>query len=134
MTDVELARALERCEVPNEGFHHADHLRVAWVYLQESASFDEAAARMESTLKARAGAAGVPEKYHHTVTLFWMRMIARLMDKELSLSYYSSERLSSDAARLGWLEPDLRPLDDEGDSVSHRCSPARAVRRRSGRP
>ena len=33
MTDAELARALERGELPNEGFHHADHLRVALVYL-----------------------------------------------------------------------------------------------------
>jgi len=101
-----------------QAFDHGAHLALALEYLRASPSFDEAAARMESTLKAKAGAAGVPEKYHHTVTLFWMRMIARLMDEELPLSYYSSERLSSDAARLGWLEPDLRPLDDEGDSCS----------------
>jgi hypothetical protein len=35
MDEIELARALERGELPNAGFHHADHLRVAWVYLSE---------------------------------------------------------------------------------------------------
>ena len=115
-------------------FDHGAHLAMALEYLRASPSFDEAAARMEETLRAKASAAGVPEKYHHTVTLFWMRMIARLMDKELPLSYYSPERLLSEAARLGWLEPDLRPLDDEGHSASRRCGQARVVLRRSGRP
>jgi len=32
MTDAELTRALERGTLPNEGFHHGDHLRVALVY------------------------------------------------------------------------------------------------------
>ena len=31
--DVELTRAMERCELPKAGFPHASHLRVAWVYL-----------------------------------------------------------------------------------------------------
>ena len=37
MTDIDMTRALERCELPDDGFHHADHLRVALVYLDESA-------------------------------------------------------------------------------------------------
>jgi hypothetical protein len=108
-------------------FDHGAHLALALEYLRASPSFDDAAARMEETLRANAGAVGVPEKYHHTVTLFWMRMIARLMDKELPLSYYSSERLFSDAARLGWLEPDLRPLEDDRARASP-CSRARTER------
>ena len=111
-----------------QAFDHGAHLALALEYLRASASFDDAAARMEEALRVKASAAGVPEKYHHTVTLFWMRMIVRLMDKELPRSYYSSERLFSDAARLGWLEPDLKPLDDEGDSASHPRSPARTER------
>src|SRR5437667_94412 len=42
MTDVELTRALERGEVANHDFRHASHLHVAWVYLTESSSTNEA--------------------------------------------------------------------------------------------
>jgi hypothetical protein len=63
MTDVELARALERCEIPNQGFHHVDHLRVALVYLNESDSVDAAVARMAATLRRFAASVGHAEKY-----------------------------------------------------------------------
>lgn len=76
MTDIELARALERGEVPNEGFHHVDHLRVAWVYLEESPTVDEAVARMAATLRRFAAAVGTPEKYSDPLTAFWMYQMA----------------------------------------------------------
>ena len=74
--DVELARALERCEIPDEGFPHASHLRVAWVYLAESASLDQAIARMAATLRRFAAAAGQAEKYSEPTTVFWMLQVA----------------------------------------------------------
>jgi hypothetical protein len=76
MTDVELTRALERGEVPNEGFHHVDHLRVAWVYLEESPTVDAALARMAETLRRFAALAGKPEKYSDPLTAFWMHQMA----------------------------------------------------------
>ena len=76
MTDVELTRALERGEIPNQGFHHADHLRVALVYLNESDSVDAAVARMASTLKRFAASVGQAEKYSQAVTEFWMYQMA----------------------------------------------------------
>ena len=127
--DVELTRALERGEVANESFHHLSHLHVAWVYLSESSGVDEAAAKMRKTLQKFATSAGKPEKYHETITLFWVRLLAgiraarsretlrqivhahpRLMEKDFPLAYYSSERLFSDKARTSWVEPDLKPL------------------------
>jgi hypothetical protein len=133
MTDVELTRALERCEIPNDGFPHASHLRVAWVYLEESVSVAEAGERMAATLRRFAASVGKPEKYHQTMTVFWMRALAaarsdgtpapvkstfegvlgrhpELLDKNLLLAYYSPQRLASDEARSSWMEPDLRPL------------------------
>ena len=74
--DVELTRALERCEVPNAGFPHASHLRVAWVYLCESASVDEALARMGATLRRFASAVGRADKYSDAITAFWMYQMA----------------------------------------------------------
>jgi hypothetical protein len=74
--DVELARTLERCEVPNEGFPHASHLRVAWVYLNESATVDQAIERMADTLRRFAVSTGKTEKYSEATTVFWMLQIA----------------------------------------------------------
>jgi len=95
------------------GFHHADHLQLAIDYLREADSFEDATARMASTLRAKAEAAGAPEKYHHTVTVFWMRLAAWMLDKDLPRTFYSDAVLASDAARRGWIEPDLRPMPDE---------------------
>ena len=111
MTDAAFARAFERGDIGGADFHHASHLRLALAYLAESPSADEAAERMASALRRFAAAAGHPEKYHHTITLFWMYMVARLLDRNLPLAYYSRERLWSEAARAGWLEPDLQRID-----------------------
>ena len=74
--DVALTRAIERGEMPDGGFPHASHLRVAWVYLSESASLDEAVARMSATLRAFAASVGKPEKYSDATTVFWMLQVA----------------------------------------------------------
>jgi len=76
MTDVELTRALERGKIPNEGFHHVDHLRVAWVYLEESPTVEAALARMADTLQRFATTVGKPEKYSDPLTAFWMYQMA----------------------------------------------------------
>jgi hypothetical protein len=74
--DVELTRALERGEVPNAGFPHASHLRVAWVYLSESPTVDQALARMAATLRRFAASVGRAEKYSDAITAFWMYQMA----------------------------------------------------------
>src|ERR1700739_653377 len=122
MTDVELTRALESGEIVNENFRHASHLHVAWVYLSESSSVDEAAAKMRATLRRFAASVGKVEKYHETITLFWIRFLARLragfagknleeivesnpglLEKSFPLTYYSHDRLFSDCARMSWV-------------------------------
>jgi hypothetical protein len=129
MTDRELARAFERGDVPNAAFNHAAHLRVAWAYLGECGSIAAAAARMSAGLRRFAAAAWKVEKYHHTITVFWMEALAiagstmaaapaedvlrahpQLLDKDLPLAFYSPDRLFSDEARLGWLAPDRQPV------------------------
>ena len=69
--------------------------------------------------------------YHETITRFYMWAVAefvaaapsvpihelanllveRLGDKRLPLLYYSEARLMSWEARVGWVEPDVVPLD-----------------------
>ena len=115
--DVGLARALERGEVPNDGFRHADHLRVAWCYLEECGGADAALARMAATLRRFAASVGKPEKYSDALTAFWIYQLAsaralmpgasvdavftawpRLLDKDLVLAYYSGNAASSRSA------------------------------------
>ena len=129
MTDAELARAFERGEIANCDFHHDAHLRVGWAYLREYPSIAQAAERMAGSLRRFAASAGKLDKYHHTMTVFWMHALAAvgssmrdcnasevlrtypaLLDKDLPLAFYSRERLFSDAARLSWLAPDRQPL------------------------
>jgi len=76
MTDAELTRAFESGTIPNEGFHHADHVRLAWAYLAESPSVAAAADRMRAALRRFAASVGHAEKYSDTLTLAWMRRIA----------------------------------------------------------
>ena len=138
MTGVELTRALERGEIKD--FHHASHLHVAWVYLTESSSVEQAARRMRNTLRRFTAGAGKPEKYHETITLFWVHLLSRahaasraerledivhanpqLLEKNFPLTYYSAERLFSDEARVSWMEPDLKPLSINAIAT---CSPS----------
>jgi hypothetical protein len=132
MTESELARALEQGRTPDGGFHHADHLRVAFAYLTEAPSVGAAVDRMASTLRRFAASVGQAEKYSQAVTEFWMYQMAAaramlphagcaellraypwLLDKRLVLAYYSS-----DAAPTG-------PADPPGDA------PDRTLPRRS---
>jgi hypothetical protein len=76
VADVELTRALERCEVPDAGFPHASHLRIAWVYLCESPSVDEALSRMAATLRRFSASVGRAEKYSDAITAFWIYQLA----------------------------------------------------------
>lgn len=109
-------------------FDHAAHVRLALQLLSEE-PYEAAVARMTATLREKAAAAGHPERYHHTLTLFWMRRVARLLDKDLPLAYYSRERLSSDAARRGWVAPDLRDLDEADSLDPSRHAPHRPLSR-----
>jgi hypothetical protein len=91
--------------------------------------YEDAAAAMESGVRRYAAHHGATQKYHHTMTLVWMRLIAAakaahsdedfegllrvhpaLLDKLTPQRFYSTARLESAAARANWLEPDLRPL------------------------
>jgi hypothetical protein len=146
MTDVELTRALERGEI--KGFHHASHLHVAWVYLAESSSAQQAASKMRDTLRRFAAAAGSPQKYHETITLFWVHLPSgayaarrgecledivhanpQLLEKNFPLAYYSTERLFSDEARTSWVEPDLKPLSIDAIATCSSSPPRDAPNR-----
>ncbi len=125
MTDAALTRALERGDVPNEGLHHVDQLRVALVCLNESPSIDAAVERMASTLRRFAASVGKAEKYSQPTTEFWMYQMAaaravmpsadcealvaaypRLLDKNLILAYYSTDAAATGSTHSPGDAPD----------------------------
>ena len=125
--DADLVAAFEACTAPNEGFHHADHVRVAWVYLGRM-PLVAAAQTFTANLKRFATAHDKPERYHETITLAYLLLIqdriatrgrgaswsefaavnADLLSWPPSLldRYYSSELLGSDLARRTFVWPD----------------------------
>ncbi|HEU4625127.1 MAG TPA: hypothetical protein VFS52_10215 [Steroidobacteraceae bacterium] len=128
LTDDELLRAFESCELTGTAFRHREHLRVAWLYLRRLPP-EAAAEAMAKGIRRYATHHGAAEKYNHTMTLIWMKLVAAamaahpdedfdgllrvhpaLLDKLTPGRFYSTERLQSPQARAGWLEPDLRAL------------------------
>ena len=128
-SDEDFLRAFEDLSYPAGQFHHREHLRVAWLYLQ-SGDASRAAERMAGGIRRFANHHGATQKYHHTLTLAWMRLVAaalvetpegktfeqfmaahpELSSKDALAKYYSGELLQSAQAREGWIEPDLQPL------------------------
>ena len=114
MTDDEFVHAFESCTLPPEAFHHRDHLRLARIYLDRW-GLDTATARFIESLKRYATHLGKSEKYHQTMTIAWMRVVAASdraaeLDKGHLYRYYSRQRLDSPEARMGFIEPDLQQL------------------------
>lgn len=121
--------AFETCQYPAARFKHADHLRLAWVYIRRYGPVD-AEERIRGSIRRFAASVGKPEKYHETMTRAWLRLVyaayaatpqiadfasfARLhlwlLEKSALLSFYSQAVLSSERARCTWVEPDVRPL------------------------
>jgi len=75
MTDQEFVDAFETCRLPNELFHHRDHLRLAWIYLQRYGA-SAAPARIAESIRRYAAHHGKSDKYHETVTVAWLRLVA----------------------------------------------------------
>src|SRR5690242_6957279 len=74
-SDDDFLRAFEELTFPADQFHHREHIRVAWLYLKSSDA-TRAAERMAASIRRFANHHGATQKYHHTLTLFWMRLVA----------------------------------------------------------
>lgn len=123
--DVDFIRSFEDCTLPNSAFHHRDHVRLAWLYLERYPVL-EALARFTEGLKRFAAANGHPGLYHETITwayLFlirerkaepggetWEEFAARNPDllgwnPSVLDRYYARETLQSERARRVFVMP-----------------------------
>jgi hypothetical protein len=117
----------EKGTLPNDSFHHSDHVKMAFLYLQRYPAL-EALGRFSSALRRFAAAQGRPDLYNETITWAFLLLIRErmarangnqtwagfsaanpdLLDWKDSLlkKYYRRETLSSDLAKRVFLFPD----------------------------
>lgn len=74
MTDRELLEGFENCTLPNEVFHHEEHVRVAFLYLSRYPA-REAFERFSKALVKFATAHGKAHIYSETLTLLFLLII-----------------------------------------------------------
>ena len=130
--DKALIDAFEAGDEPAGGFHHREHVRVAWYYLQQ-APFADALVRFSSNLRRFAAARGKPGLYHETITTAYLLLINERLDgddrklpwtafaerhadlltwKPSALDrYYRAETLMSERARRTFVMPDRLARD-----------------------
>ncbi len=131
MTDNEFMTAFESCTLGNEEFHHADHARMAFLYLCQFPPI-EALRRFSQSLTNFAAAKGKPNLYHETITWAFLFLIHQRMVRysqqhgtqpawdeftrhnpdllswkdNILKHYYLEETLSSELARRTFIFPD----------------------------
>jgi hypothetical protein len=129
ISDHAVLEAFAACRLDPAKFHHADHIRLAWLCLQRYGA-DAAEVNLLEGIRKFAQLSGVPQKFMCTTTIAWTRLVAaarqnsphahnfsewiklhpELLDRDLLARYYSPGRLETEEARTGWVEPDLAPL------------------------
>jgi hypothetical protein len=129
LSDVELREQFESLQLSPAAFHHADHVRLAWIYVRELGPAAAEQCLLEGIRKL-AIHAGAPMKFLYTATVAWARLVAaalqkdsadvpfaewiarhpELLNKDLLDEFYSAGTLKADPARSYWFEPDRKPL------------------------
>jgi hypothetical protein len=74
VTDRELLDGFENCTLPNEAFHHEEHVRVAFLYLSHY-EVGEAFERFSRSIVKFAAAHGKTDLYKETLTLAYLLII-----------------------------------------------------------
>lgn len=129
LSDEDFLAAFESCSLPNSQFHHADHVRLTWLYVCRQGE-ESAAKRVIEGIQRYANFNGAVRKFNFTQTRAWVRLVShacenqpetmsfqefaaahpKLLDKNALSGHYSKQLLESDEARVRWVEPDLLPL------------------------
>jgi hypothetical protein len=75
LDDEALLQGFEDATLPDTAFHHAQHVRVAWIYVDRY-GMPAAIQRFTSALKRFAAAKQKPGLYHETITWAYLLLIA----------------------------------------------------------
>ncbi len=130
LADEAFLAAFLDCTLPAASFDHCAHLRIAWLMLRRC-QLDDAIGRTCRGIARLAAHFGAADKFHHTVTEAFVRLIHARLDRSGTASwagflqdnpdfsvdargllsrYYSPERLALPDARFRFLDPDRLPL------------------------
>jgi hypothetical protein len=132
MTDDAFLAAFERCELTRADWTHAAHVRVGWLILANSASFEIALTTVRQAIQRfNLAVLDKPTGYHETITHAFLRLILarrsecattdfecfRSSNPDLFTSTalaknYSKDLLDSPEARRVFVPPDLAPLPE----------------------
>jgi hypothetical protein len=125
----EIVLGFRACTLPKERWTHEAHLWTTLVHVREAGP-DAALAAMRSGIDRYNRSLGNSTGYHDTLTITWVAIVAAYSaereaedtivvarslpadvgQRERPLRHYTRERMMSDAARAGWVPPDLEPL------------------------
>ncbi|HMD40394.1 MAG TPA: hypothetical protein VKH15_14015 [Candidatus Acidoferrum sp.] len=127
MGDEEWIAQFESCVLPGDSFHHTDHVKMAFLYLQKYSPL-EALGRFSSAILRFATANGKPDRYNETVTWAFVLLIRERIartnrqqtwaefaasnedllrwDDNILKKYYRAETLASPLAKSTFLFPD----------------------------
>ena len=132
-SDETFVSEFEACRWPLEAWHHREHIKLAYLYLNRY-SFEDAFGKIRRGIKAfntiHAVADSPTSGYHETITHAWLSLVKFVLDEygpaasadefyeshpELSQPktlrlFYSRECIMSVAAKTSVVEPDLTPL------------------------
>src|SRR6202162_6263959 len=78
MSNEELIRRFEGDLIPEDSFHHADHVRLAFAYLSQYPAL-QALDKFSAALKRFATARGKSQLYHETITHAYFFLIRERM-------------------------------------------------------
>lgn len=127
--DLEFLRRFEACELPAVEWTHSAHVRIAWLCLNISTPESALKRVRDGILRYNTEVLNLRHKYHETVTVAFMHIVAdrKRVNKSwktfssrvddvlnvndpILLRYYSKLVLFSDLARTQFVKPDLMHL------------------------
>ncbi len=75
LDDATLLAAFESARMAPGDLRHAEHVRLAFLYLSRQADFGDAAVRFRRDLRRFAAAHGAADRYHETLTWAYLALI-----------------------------------------------------------
>lgn len=127
---AQVVQGFESCVTGKDRFSHHDHLTVAVWYLRRDER--QALNLMRASLHRFLDHYNCRANYHETLTRFWILLVQRtlgglaadlnlldatnavvnqLNNSRIAFEFYSKELVESVAAKEGWVEPDLKPVE-----------------------
>jgi hypothetical protein len=107
MTDEQFMANFETCTLPNESFHHRDHVKMAFLYLRYPPW--QALERFSLALARFAAANGKPQLCNETITWAFMFLIRERLARSRSEQTWN-EFAAANADLLTWKDNVLKKI------------------------